>query len=184
MAGIGSEIGPARTRSGETHDDSEAGLCGCGFRLTIPLSAPYLDSRDLLVGSCHRVIERAGNRPRSHGKSATEGGAFDAANARDTNKLALRRRDFVTPPKPGETARSMTQGRDPLQRGARNFDPSPSDSRTPIGMRAIGDSVNWTLISLERTTAMRIAFVATDEVNGPGRRDRRQVRGDQMPPAS
>ena len=78
-----------------------------------PSVCPYLDSRDLLVGSCHRVIERAGNRPRSHGKSGPEGGAFDAANARDTNKFASTPR-FVTPPKPGETARSMTQGHDPL----------------------------------------------------------------------
>ena len=68
---------------------------------------------NLFSWSCPGVIEREGNGPQSDGKSAPDGAVFDAAHTSGTNELALRRRDFVTPPKPGETGRSMTPGHDP-----------------------------------------------------------------------
>jgi hypothetical protein len=68
---------------------------------------------NLFFWSCPGVIERAGNGPQSGGKSAPDGAVFGAAHTSGTNELALRRRDFVTPPKPGETGRSMTPGHDP-----------------------------------------------------------------------
>jgi len=79
-----------------------------------PLSYKY--SSQSIAGSCHRVIERASNRPQSDDKSAPDGTGFGATNLSDHHGLALRRHDFATPPKPGGTGRSMIAGHDPLLR--------------------------------------------------------------------